>query len=214
MTDQPNKRPDSQDSGRQEPGQNSGAQGAGNSPAGYQPPQFVPPQGSDIPAPPSHDQGQPGQQPAAESQYGQPGEQYGPPYGQPASPYGQPAGGYAQPGSPYGQPAGGYGQPPSPYGQAPGPYGQPYYGMPAEPKGLSIASMVCGIASVILGWFLLPQVAAIVTGHLALRREPSGKGMSITGLVLGYLCLLGYGAFWVFVIVAAAMYGTSSGYSY
>jgi hypothetical protein len=86
--------------------------------------------------------------------------------------------------------------------------------MPAEPKGLSIASMVCGIASVLLGWFLLPQVAAIVTGHLALRREPSGKGMSITGLVLGYLCLLGYGAFWVFVIVAAAMYGSNSDYSY
>ncbi|MDQ0680628.1 hypothetical protein QFZ30_004010 [Arthrobacter pascens] len=206
MTDQPNKRPDPQDSGQQNSGeqgaggQDSGGQGSGNSPAGYQPPQFVPPQGSDIPAPPSRDQSQPGQQPAGESQYGQPGEQYGPPYGQPSSPYGQPAGGYAQP--------------PSPYGQAPGPYGQPYYGMPAEPKGLSIASMVCGIASVILGWFLLPQVAAIVTGHLALRREPSGKGMSITGLVLGYLCLLGYGAFWVFVIVAAAMYGTGSGYSY
>ena len=210
MTDQPNKRPDSQESGQQ----NSGGQGPENSPAGYQPPQFVPPQGSDIPAPPSHDQGQPGQQPAGEGQYGQPGEQYGPPSGQPASPYGQPAGGYAQPGSPYGQPAGGYAQPGSPYGQAPGPYGQTYYGMPAEPKALSIASMVCGIASVILGWFLLPQVAAIVTGHLALRREPSGKGMSITGLVLGYLCLLGYGAFWVFVIVAAAMYGTGSGYSY
>lgn len=211
MTDQPNKRPDPQDPGGQDPGgQDSGGQGAGNSPAGYQPPQFVPPQGSDTPAPPSYGQDQPGQEPAGEKQYGQPG----PPYAQPGSPYGQPAGGYSQPGSPYGPPAGGYGQPPSPYGQAPAPYGQPYYGMPAEPKGLSIASMVCGIASVILGWFLLPQVAAIVTGHLALRREPSGKGMSITGLVLGYLCLLGYGAFWIFVIVAAAMYGAGSGYSY
>ena len=37
--------------------------------------------------------------------------------------------------------------------------------------------------------------------------------MSITGLVLGYLCLLGYGAFWLLVVVAGAMYSTS-GYSY
>jgi hypothetical protein len=84
--------------------------------------------------------------------------------------------------------------------------------MPVEPKGLSIASMVCGIASVILGWFLIPQVAAIITGHLALRREPSAKGMSITGLVLGYLCLLGYGAFWLLIFVGLAV--SSASYSY
>jgi hypothetical protein len=30
--------------------------------------------------------------------------------------------------------------------------------------------------------------------------------MSITGLALGYLCLLGYGLFWLFVIVFAAQY--------
>jgi hypothetical protein len=72
---------------------------------------------------------------------------------------------------------------------------------------MSIASLVCGLTSVFLGWFfLLPQLAAIILGHLALRREPSGKGMSITGLALGYLCLLGYGLFWLFVIVFAAQY--------
>jgi hypothetical protein len=72
---------------------------------------------------------------------------------------------------------------------------------------MSIASLVCGLASVFLGWFFfLPQLAAIILGHLALRREPSGKGMSITGLALGYLCLLGYGLFWLFVIVFAAQY--------
>ncbi|MBT2534061.1 DUF4190 domain-containing protein [Arthrobacter sp. ISL-48] len=201
MTDQPTQRPDPE---------GPDGQGLGETPAGYQPPQFVPPQGSEIPAPPAYEHGQ---QYGGQDQYGQPGgqygqDQYGQPGGQYGAPYAQPGSPYAQPGSPYGQPAGAYGQPPSPYGQP------AYYGMPAEPKGLSIASMVCGIASVILGWFLLPQIAAIITGHLALRREPSGKGMSITGLVLGYLCLLGYGAFWVFVIVAAAMYGTSSSYSY
>jgi len=112
------------------------------------------------------------------------------------------AGQYSQPvGAPYLQPA-------SPYGQA------AYYGMQMQqPKGLSIASMVCGIASVLLGWFMIPQIAAIITGHLALRREPTGKGMSITGLVLGYLCLLCYGAIWLFLIIGLSLYSTS-GYRY
>lgn len=123
-------------------------------------------------------------------------DQYGQP---PVTPYSQPAG-QGQ----YGQPA--YGQ--SPYGLPPvSPYGQAgYYGVPVEPKGLSIASLVCGLASVFLGFFILPQLGAIVLGHLALGREPSGKAMSITGLILGYLCLLGYGLFWIFVIVFAAQY--------
>lgn len=200
MTDQPTPRPDSQ---------GSGAQGPGASPAGYEPPQFVPPQGPSIPAPPLYDQNQYGQNQYGAGQYSQPGEynqpgaysqsgdQYGATYAQSASPYGQGA-------SPYGQPA--YGQPA---------YGQPaYYGMPAQqPKGLSIASMVLGISSVILGWLMIPQIAAIITGHLALRREPSGKGMSITGLVLGYLCLLGYGAFWLLLIIGLMSYSSMMGYS-
>lgn len=209
MSDQPTPRPDSDGSSAQgssaqgSGAQGSGAQGTGDSPSGYEPPRFVPPQGPDIPAPPLYDQNKYGA-----GRYGnpdnQPGGQYGAPYAQPSSPYGQGAGGYGQPSAAYGQP--------SPYSQ-PGPYGQPgYYGMQAEPKGLSIASMVCGIASVILGWLLIPQIAAIITGHLALRREPTGKGLSITGLVLGYLCLLGYGALWLFLILGLMAYSTSYGY--
>jgi hypothetical protein len=122
------------------------------------------------------------------------------PYNQPPSPYNQPRGPY-QPG-PYD---------PSPYSQGGIPYSQPgYYGVP-EPKTLSIASMVCGIASVIMGFLLLPQIAAIITGHMALKREPSGKGMSITGLVLGYLCLLGYGALWLLAIIGLAVASTTTG---
>ncbi len=55
-----------------------------------------------------------------------------------------------------------------------------------------------------VGWLMIPQIAAIITGHMALKREPAGKGMSITGLVLGYLCLLGYGAFWLLLIIGLA----------
>lgn len=108
--------------------------------------------------------------PYAQGAYGQ--SPYGqPPYGQ--SPYGQP--GYSQPSYP--QPSYGY---PQPYS-----YAQP------EPKGLSIASMVCGIAALVgFGFFLLPQIAAVVLGHLGLAREPAGRGFAIAGLVMGYVGLL------------------------
>ncbi|MDP9987132.1 DUF4190 domain-containing protein [Arthrobacter sp. FW306-05-C] len=130
--------------------------------------------------------------------YQPPPQNQGPSYGQPQ--YGQ---SQYNPGQ-YGQ--GQYNN--AQYGQ-PQYFGQPYYGRAVEPKTLSIASMVCGIASVIMGWLLLPQFAAIITGHLALRREPSGKGMSITGLVLGYLCLLGYGAIWLLFIIGLAVAATT-----
>ena len=113
-----------------------------------------------------------GQQPyagQAAPDHGQYSSPYPPVYGQPAAPYGQPSP-YAQPGSPnaYGQPA--------------------YYGAPPAPKSLSIASMCCGIAALVgFGFFLLPQLAAVILGHLALRREPAGRGMAIAGLVMGYV---------------------------
>jgi len=144
-------------------------------------------QGNDAPWPSYQPPAQYGQTQYGQGQYGQ--SQYGPTYNQ---------GQYNQ--SPYNQPQYNQGQ----Y------FGQPaYYGRPAEPKTLSIASMVCGIASVIMGWLILPQLAAIITGHLALRREPSGKGMSISGLVLGYLCLLGYGALWLLLIIGLAVASTT-----
>jgi hypothetical protein len=166
----------------------------GSTPPGFETPRFAPPYGSAAPSQPQYGQDNYGQPQYGQGSYGQP--QYG------QNPYeGQ---------NQYGA----YNQPPSPYNQ-PAPYGQPgYYGMPAEPKTLSIASMVCGIASVIMGWILLPQIAAIVTGHLALKREPAGKGMSITGLVLGYLCLLGYGAFWLLAIIGLAIASSSTSSSY
>jgi hypothetical protein len=192
LTDQPSQRPESERPDGAAP------------PSGFEPPRFAPPYGAEPPTQQQFGQGGHGQGGYGQNNYGEPG-QYGAPYGQPPSPDSQ--GPYNQAASPYGQA--------SPYNQAAGPYSQPgYYGVPAEPKTLSIASMVCGIASVIMGFLLLPQVAAIVTGHMALKREPSGKGMSITGLVLGYLCLLGYGAFWLLLIIGLAVAGSTAGSSY
>jgi hypothetical protein len=74
--------------------------------------------------------------------------------------------------------------------------------MAAAPKNLSIASMCCGIAVFVgFGVFLLPQLAAVVLGHMALRREPSGRGFAIAGLVMGYIGI----ALTVLVIVVFAL---------
>ncbi len=97
------------------------------------------------------------------------------------------------PSNPYGQPG--------PYGMV---YGQPsYYGMPPEPKSLSIASLCCGIAVFLgLGIFILPQIAAVVLGHLAYLREPAGRGLATAGLVLGYLGLALTAIVLTFIVVA------------
>ncbi|WP_457972908.1 DUF4190 domain-containing protein [Arthrobacter sp. D1-17] len=125
----------------------------------------------DIPAPPPY--------PSHGQQYSQ---QYSGPYGQ--QPY-------------YGRQ---YGQQYNP--QYSGPYGQPYAGMPVQRKSLSIASLCCGIAVYVgFGFILLPQIAAVILGHMALRREPSGRALAIAGLVMGYVGI----ALTVLALVALAM---------
>ena len=195
----------------EQPQQGKNEQGKDETPEGYQPTLRLPDHQPDVPpqqAPPaSQDSG-----PAATQQFAQPEPPLQPSGQQPDTgqqPYvgqqpGQAAPDHGQFSSPYppiygessrtpyapGQPAQPYGQP-SPYAQpgSPNAYGQPaYYGVPSAPKTLSIASMCCGIAALVgFGFFLLPQLAAVILGHLALRREPAGRGMAIAGLVMGYV---------------------------
>ncbi len=216
------------------------SKGNEDKPAGYEPPQYVPPAQFSAPesgtpsqgpfAESAPEQGAPEQ---GAPEYGANATQPLPPYEQSApgqNPYTQPqepAGTYApgdysqQPPSPYGQPPSPYQQQAfnqqpygqQPYGQPQSPYGQPaYYAMQAEPKGLSIASMCCGIAVYVgFGFFILPQIAAVVLGHLALKREPAGKGMAIAGLVMGYL---GVALTLIFGIIFFVAIGASSGSRY
>jgi hypothetical protein len=187
-----------------------------------------------------HDDRQHGEQPASYSQpHGTgsttPGYGSQPDYGQAHDEgYGKGAPGSGQPGGPYGTPYGNQGQHyPVPghagssydaYGHAseqyPAPgllrpgynaYGQPgYYGAPAQPKTLSIASLCCGIAALVgFGFFLLPQIAAVILGHMALSREPAGRGLAVAGLVLGYVGV----ALTVLVIVLLAVLFSSARYS-
>ncbi len=112
-----------------------------------------------------------------------------------------------------------------PGGYAPGgyPYSYPYgtYA-PPPPRGLAIASMVTGIVGVFLsfsyGLGFLPSLAAVITGHLARKRQPYARGMSLSGLICGYIGL-GISVLWtigivVFIVWAAAHPGgLTSSYS-
>ncbi|ROR83132.1 protein of unknown function [Plantibacter flavus] len=102
-------------------------------------------------------------------------------------------------------------QQPYPQQYALQPYAQPYapvypapYPYPASPpKGLSISSMVIGLVSLFFGFTFVLPVVGFVLGLMGLRREPAGRAMAITGVVLNGLFLLVWAALvllWVFVI--------------
>ncbi|WP_054147411.1 DUF4190 domain-containing protein [Frigoribacterium sp. RIT-PI-h] len=95
--------------------------------------------------------------------------------------------------TPYGQPS-----PQNPYqGQQPTHQGQPYGGQPAyqgqngapgQRNTLALVSMILGIAGFLTS---ITALGAIVTGHMALsqikKRGEEGRGMALTGLILGYV---------------------------
>lgn len=101
--------------------------------------------------------------------------------------------------------------PPAPgYAAAPPAYTAPQGYAPAgPPQGLSIASMITGIAGVLFSLFafgFLPALAAVITGHLAQKRQPYAKPFWLTGIITGYVGIgisLIYGAFLLIAIIAA-----------
>ena len=123
----------------------------------------------------------------------------------PSAPYGQgvPRGGTPDPSAP-GQPV---------HGQTPAAPGEPVYAAPGAPvqgqgipfpgyagqplapgqsagTGLSIASLILGILSIVGGFsLLLPPIVGVVLGHMGRRREPNGQGMALAGLIMNYLAL-------------------------
>lgn len=67
---------------------------------------------------------------------------------------------------------------------------------PAEPpKGLAIASLVCGCSGILLSWFLfgIPSILAVIFGHVALSKArqgtASGRELAIAGLITGYIII-------------------------
>jgi Domain of unknown function (DUF4190) len=139
------------------------------------------------------DQSQFGQGPFSGGQQDEPGSgqtqpgQPPPQYGQGAPQYGESAPQYSPPG------AGGYGPPPG------GGYGPPQFGQ-AVPFGrvgrgtnsLAIAALCCGIGQIIAGPFA--GIPAVILGFMSLgqirQSGEDGRGMAITGLVLGIVGLV------------------------
>jgi hypothetical protein len=83
----------------------------------------------------------------------------------------------------------------SPYSQGPPVPG--YYPPIVPTSGLAIASMICGIAGYFTCYFVgLVGIPAVICGHMALNRintspyPMGGRGMAISGLILGYLGIL------------------------
>jgi hypothetical protein len=67
-----------------------------------------------------------------------------------------------------------------------------YQSGPPPNNGMAIASMVVGIAAIVFCYFaIVPSIVAVVLGAVALRQinaangGQSGRGMAITGVVLG-----------------------------
>jgi len=114
------------------------------------------------------------------------------PQGYPPQPQGYPPQPpiYQQPGY-YQQPAA-YQQPG--YVQA---YGVAVYPVaPPQPKGLSVASMVLGLVSLVAGFTFVVPLIGLILGILGVRREPAGRGMAIAGIIISALILL----IWVVII--------------
>ena len=69
----------------------------------------------------------------------------------------------------------------------------PHFQKP-KASGLAIASLICGLLGFVT--FGLTGIAAVITGHMALSAigkangALAGRGMSITGLITGYLTIL------------------------
>jgi hypothetical protein len=70
--------------------------------------------------------------------------------------------------------------------------------------------MVLGIVGLLGGWCLLgiPCVLAIFMGHFAIREcrteGKQGEGMAVTGLVLGYVCVLPAAIFSIMALMGSA----------
>jgi hypothetical protein len=91
------------------------------------------------------------------------------------------------------------------------------YAPPAPPSGLAITSMILGIVGVLFsfayGLGLFPAIAAVITGHLAKKRQPHAKGMWLAGLITGYvaigislLFIAGAVIFFIYIAATASQY--------
>lgn len=105
----------------------------------------------------------------------------------------------------------GYGTGYPPVAQPPQVYGYdartPVPGQRPGASGLSIASMICRIAGLVsFGAFFVPQILAVVFGHIGLRQDRERgqpAGFAMAGLTTGYLGLALIAVIWLFILGAS-----------
>ncbi|RUR02103.1 DUF4190 domain-containing protein [Labedella endophytica] len=78
------------------------------------------------------------------------------------------------------------------------------------PRGKSIASMVLGLVSVFFGFTLILPLIGFIMGLTALKSEPTGRGMAVTGIILNGLMLLGWVVLVGFFLLVVVGIGASS----
>ncbi|MGH3970249.1 MAG: DUF4190 domain-containing protein [Mycobacterium sp.] len=92
---------------------------------------------------------------------------------------------------------------PQPYYQQPSYPPQPSYQQPRKTSGMAIAAMVLGILGFLAG---LPALLGVIFGIVALNqpavkgRQQGGRGMAITGIVVGGVWLL----IWILYFIGKA----------
>ena len=102
------------------------------------------------------------------------------------------------------------------------PYAPPVHGGyaggigPAPTSGLAIASLICGIVGLFICFFL-PSIPAVICGHMALNQisqsgtRVEGRGLAISGLILGYLSIVIFAVMMFFIIFSAVGASHSAG---
>ena len=92
---------------------------------------------------------------------------------------------------------------------APAPVATPYVApvaaapaQPQQPRRLALISMILGIGGLVLSFFgvgFFVVVAAVITGHIASRRQHHAKALWLTGIIAGYVGIAFsavYGVIW------------------
>ncbi|MCR8670544.1 DUF4190 domain-containing protein [Agrococcus sp. HG114] len=97
-------------------------------------------------------------------------------------------------------------------GDATQPAGSYAYGA-AQPKTLSIVSLVLGLASIFIGGSILVPIAGIIVGVMARKREPAGRTMALWGIWLSVAMLVLWALLWILAggLLLAAIGLASSG---
>jgi hypothetical protein len=60
-------------------------------------------------------------------------------------------------------------------------------GNPHGALGLSTTSMALGITGLVVSLSIPVSIAAVITGHLARKREPAGRNRWVAGITCGYI---------------------------